>query len=235
MFLKRTLLLCLVVTTVTTAHAEDCASIFEHTHDGSNGKTNTVVADENAYYGYENCESTFKDDAELVDEKGKEKKRVLGYRIKTRNFSKRQRQKILAALVKLKKAINSDAFRKRVLAHRFAGKQTYANNNGLTNQQIYNKIMAGAEKYFPKKDYEMDLDVTMYYEDTSVIGYTYPNTTRIWVNSKFFNKFSHSSIAGNLTHEWLHKIGFGHDFEATARRPYSVPYAVGNILRSLIR
>jgi hypothetical protein len=53
------------------------------------------------------------------------------------------------------------------------------------------------------------------------------------MNTKYFYVYTPYQVAGNLTHEWLHKLGFDHDVASTPARPYSVPYAVGYILRDL--
>ena len=53
------------------------------------------------------------------------------------------------------------------------------------------------------------------------------------MNTKYFDRYTPYQVAGNLTHEWLHKMGFTHDSAATSTRPYSVPYAVGYIVRQL--
>ena len=234
MFTKKTKVLVIALLCIgqLQAYEMDCSSIFEHESDQKDGRITTVVSDQGALLGLENCETTNEEFVELdTVNKGSQ----LDYKVITRNFTKAQRNKLMIALSKLKLVINSNTFRSKVLAHYYNGSNTYANNGGMNNSQIYNKFMSGAERLFPRRDKKMDLDITMYYEDTNVVGYTYQNTPRIWVNSKFFNSFSYASIAGNITHEWLHKVGFVHDFESTARRPYSVPYAVGKILRRMVR
>ena len=59
-----------------------------------------------------------------------------------------------------------------------------------------------------------------------------PDTMRIWIHKKFFRRSSWTpvDVAANMAHEWVHKIGFGHDYYYTEDRPYSVPYAIGNIV-----
>jgi hypothetical protein len=77
------------------------------------------------------------------------------------------------------------------------------------------------------------LEVELYYAANSVVGYTNSGTRRIWVNTKFFNSFQENSVAGNLFHEWLHKLGYTHDVSSTPTRPYSIPYAVGYIMGNI--
>jgi len=59
-----------------------------------------------------------------------------------------------------------------------------------------------------------------------VYGYTYPDTSKIFINKKYFDGASICAVASNLAHEISHKQGFGHDYKATSRRPYSVPYSI---------
>jgi hypothetical protein len=76
----------------------------------------------------------------------------------------------------------------------------------------------------------MDMEVELYYAATSTVGYTNSGTTRIWVNTKYFNTNSIGGVAANLVHEWLHKLGFRHAVSYSTSRDYSVPYAVGRMI-----
>ncbi|MBC75451.1 MAG: hypothetical protein CME64_05485 [Halobacteriovoraceae bacterium] len=158
----------------------------------------------------------------------------LTYTAVLRDFSSTQEAKMRAALEKAKIVLNSQEFKDRVINHTYNGRRTFVANNGQTNEEIYETIMKGAEKLQPEIDHEMDLDITLYYQATSTVGYTYPNTNRIWVNSKFFNGYTHGQVAANAVHEWTHKLGYGHTSYYTSARPYSVPYGVGTIIRKLV-
>lgn len=148
-------------------------------------------------------------------------------------FSTANREKVLDAIEVIKKIVASDEFKTRVLNHKYNGKKTFVNNNGLTNSQIYNKILRGAEVLTPAKNNRMDLVLETYYTEANVIGYTMASIKTIYMNRRYLSTFETNKVAMNLFHEWLHKVGFGHDSEATARRPYSVPYAIGYIVRDL--
>lgn len=149
------------------------------------------------------------------------------------NFDEAQATKVQSAAEIIKRVISSQEFKTAVLNHRFEGKRSFANNNGLSNQQIYDRILIGAEKLTAAKNNAMDVELELYFQNTTTIGYTYPSTTRIWMNTKYFNSYTPTSVSSNLMHEWLHKLGFGHDAAATAIRPYSVPYAIGYLVRDL--
>jgi len=149
------------------------------------------------------------------------------------NFTQSQEEKYLAAVEILKKVVASEEFMRKVLDFTYQGQKIFVDNGGLTNLQIYQKILEGSETLLPSKNNALDLDVELYYENTTTIGYTYPNTTQIWVNTKYFSTFSVAAVAANLMHEWLHKLGFGHDVEYSPARDSSVPYAVGRIVNTL--
>lgn len=157
-----------------------------------------------------------------------------------RNFKKSDAAKIYAAKEILEKVMNSEEFKEAVLGHKFNGQVTFHQNNGMSNQEIYDHIMSGAEDLMPEADGIMNFDLSLYRSwnpFSKVKGYTKPDTMRIWMNKKFFRKRSWTPIdvASNMAHEWVHKMGFGHDFYNDAERPYSVPYAIGDIVGRLAR
>ncbi len=134
----------------------------------------------------------------------------------------------------LELVINSAEFRDKILNHTWKRKKQFADNDGLTNEQIYQKIMAAFEtRYGKPNDGTIDLDLELYYSRKRVLGYTSPSTSKIYLNTKYFDYFDAVSLASNLAHEWTHKLGFDHDFRRTRRRPYSVPYAVGTIVHEV--
>jgi hypothetical protein len=152
-------------------------------------------------------------------------------------FDRDQENKIAEAIEAIKKVIASDEFKKMVLIKTFNGKRQFNDNNGLTNAQIYKKMLEGAEKLAPGKNNSMDLELKSYFERQNVIGYTMPSIKTIFLNTRYLNQndFSSSDVAMNLTHEWLHKLGFKHAVKRTPTRSHSVPYAIGYIMRSLAK
>ena len=142
-----------------------------------------------------------------------------------------ERTKLSIAARAAEVVLNSPEFRKRILEFKFQ------DDSKLSNEAIYKRIREGAEKLKPETNYQADLELSLYtppfYKKWTVVGYTYVTTPVQWMNRYYFNKFSAPQIAGNLVHEWTHKLGFGHDFKSTKRRPFSVPYAVGDIVAEL--
>ena len=150
--------------------------------------------------------------------------------VKLNNFNASQEDKILVAGDLIRKVIASDEFKTEVLNYQYQGKKKFIDNDGLSNAQIYKKIIEGAERMGPQIDNEMDLELVIYHANNTVVGYTMPNEIKIWMNSKFFDQNNPAKVTENMMHEWLHKIGFKHDFERTLTRPYSVPYAIGYLV-----
>lgn len=150
------------------------------------------------------------------------------------NFKQTDRDKVNQALKELIYVIKSDKFKYEVLHHTYKGKETFVQNNEMTNAEIYQEILKGAEMLLPEADQEMDLELKLYYKNNSTIGYTYPSKLRIYMNTKYFNRYETEEVASNLMHEWLHKLGFKHDKKRTSRRKYSVPYAIGYLVEDLI-
>lgn len=155
---------------------------------------------------------------------------VLGRRVRINvasrsGFSTDEVKRHQSAMDLLEIIINSLEFKKKVLDKKFT-------TTNKTPQQIYDRIIAGNEDLQPGVDSEIDITVTMYEANNRVVGYTYPDTVRTWVNRKFFKMYELGEIACNAFHEWLHKLGFGH---ASASDHSSVPYALGYLVEDMIR
>lgn len=150
-------------------------------------------------------------------------------------FDREQEDKVLRAFDLIKRVIATDEFKRQVLGKTYKGKKQFHDNGGKTNAQIYKAILEGSEKLTPAKNNAMDLSLETYHENANVIGYTKPSIRTIYMNTKYLNKenFEVNEVAMNLTHEWLHKLGFKHSQNRNAARPHSVPYAVGYIMRSI--
>lgn len=147
-----------------------------------------------------------------------------------------KQEKIFSAVELLRRVFSSDEFRDRILKHEFNGKRSFHLNKGLTNREIYRRILEGMETLSQEENNAMDVEIELYSDfDSPVLGYTYPRSKRIWMNLKYFNKHSPAEVAGHLVHEWLHKLGFDHERERHPDRKYSVPYAVGYIVRDIAR
>ena len=120
-----------------------------------------------------------------------------------KSISWKKEQKVLDALDLIRQVIASPEFKQRVLNHRYQGRRRFQYNMGLSNQQIYHKILEGAEKLQPHKNNQMDLKLEFYSDyESNVVGYTLPHTTKVWINNKYFFKNSTAKVAANLVHEF---------------------------------
>jgi len=144
-----------------------------------------------------------------------------------------EERKIQDAERKIKDVIASEEFRNAVLNHTYNGRKTFVDNNGLTNLQIYNKILEASEGYKKTKNNTMDMGVKAYYENSNVVGYTTLSSSYININRKIWNGYTSTNATRNLTHEWLHKLGFHHAQNYSKSRDYSVPYGIGSIMEKI--
>ncbi len=149
------------------------------------------------------------------------------------NFEIEQEEKVQKAIEIIKTVIATKEFRNKVINFTYEGDRKFVDNGGLSNEEIYMKLLKGAEKLRPEDDFEMDLELELYYSSRNVVGYTYPNTVRIWMNTKYFIPYTPAQVAGNIFHEWTHKLGFNHASSYSVARDSSVPYAIGYLVRDL--
>jgi hypothetical protein len=149
-----------------------------------------------------------------------------------KGFDAESLKKLKSAFVVLEKVVNSLEFKNRVINFKNNQNQrSFASNNGYSNEQIFATFMDGRETLQPNTPGEMNYFLKLYYKRYSkVIGWTNGDINTINVNWKFFKNFKPSDVAGNLAHEWTHKLGFGH---ASAAEHDSAPYAIGYIVREM--
>lgn len=149
------------------------------------------------------------------------------------NFS---RKKDLEKAEKIRKLIeevvNDEHFRNEILKADFKDRR-FIDENGVTseitdNKIILQKIISGKEQYTgEKEDFEWDLRITLYRSLTSEIGHRSRET--IFTKKRKFRNLSERFIASHWIHEYMHVIGFTHDYKKTKIRPYSIPYLIGTI------
>jgi len=125
--------------------------------------------------------------------------------------------------------LNSDLFKEKFLAMKPVGELSeWRHEERLP--ELYEYIMSGANILDPVKDGVIEIELDDYYKRFgSAVGYTYPSVKTIFVNTKYFDSFSNRDAGSNIAHEVMHKLGADHDFKATARRPYSIPYLMNTI------
>lgn len=159
-------------------------------------------------------------------------KKLFRTNLKSSNFFANDLIKLNKAVKYVEEFINSREFIELVSTFSYEDRNGLINRNfhytDLTNQQVLEKILSGSEVLTPEADGEADIQIEL---DTSwtrnVIGYTYPTTAWQWIYAKFFRNWSAEEVAGNIMHEYMHKLGFDHEYGWTFEREFSAPYALG--------
>lgn len=152
-------------------------------------------------------------------------------------YSDVERRKLDQATTLMARVLNSREFKDAVLSSTFGGRPGFASDT-RTPAEVYATIRAAKERSTGAADGEVDLNVRLEsfsWFQRHVVGYTTPGSDTITTNRRFFAGYEPAEVAGHLAHEWLHAIGFEHDFRATAQRPSSVPYEVGELVERLAR
>jgi hypothetical protein len=160
--------------------------------------------------------------------------------IDTKNFTVARKEKADETARILEIVFNSELFKHAVLNFSHEGqpgfyfrKDEVGNyvDEYHTNEQVYEKIMAGKEMVGNVTDNECDLYLHIDNRNGGGdVGYTYP--TSPWINTykDWFKSFNALGYATHLAHEWCHKLGFTHAKKRTEVRKYSVPYAIGYLI-----
>jgi hypothetical protein len=151
------------------------------------------------------------------------------------NATNSQTDKIREAEDLIKEVISTEEFRTAVLNHTYNGVKKFVDNGGYSNSQIYTKILEGAERLNGNKNNSMDMGIKTYYESSSTVGFTSTAYSYINMNTKFLNSYTPAQVTRNMTHEWLHKLGFHHAVSYSYSRDYSVPYGVGSIMERIAK
>jgi hypothetical protein len=149
-----------------------------------------------------------------------------------KGFDEEGKDKLERAFALMEEVVNSEEFKDRVINFKNSkGERAFASNKGKSNEEIYQQFIEGREILQPNTPGEMNFYLRLYYKRWSrVVGYTDPKTNVISINWKFFQNYFPHQVAGNLAHEWTHKIGFDH---RSAAEHDSAPYAIGQIVEEL--
>ena len=107
-------------------------------------------------------------------------------------------------------------------------------NKNLSNYEVYEKMMSGAEVLDPVEDREIDIYLKIDRRNKKgVVGYMYKGKKWQYTYAWVFRKYDEYGIAGNLLHEWAHHVGFSHERKYNPLREFSVPYALGRYIEGL--
>ncbi len=138
----------------------------------------------------------------------------------------------------MNRVINSDRFKQEVLGYEFTDRryrpsssEEYQEIND--NEEIYEILMKGNEQDSNEgEDHTWKLHIKLG-RGLRQVGRREGNLiiTQNWFFKKPENE---KEIAAHWFHEYSHVLGFHHDFERTDRRPDSVPYGLGTIVKRVL-
>jgi len=81
----------------------------------------------------------------------------------------------------------------------------------MSNDELYDLFMSGAEEWNGIRDFELDLKVDRYYSWYSkVVGWIMPMKPTLHVNGKYFDNATEEDKGNNIAHEWSHMLGIRH-------------------------
>ena len=151
-------------------------------------------------------------------------------------FTNKENINIKKAFEIIEVVINSNEFKNKVINYKAAPSEFgFTSNREMNNTQVYEFLMNGQEVLGGDNTLgEMNFDMKRYWSSwftRKVIGYTnIGKSNTIFGNGRKYQNFDSVDMASNITHEWIHLMGFYHDSAADHN---SVPYAVGYIIRDL--
>jgi hypothetical protein len=121
-------------------------------------------------------------------------------------FDAESLKKMNKAFEVLEKVVNSNEFKDRVINFKNTqNERSFASNNGLTNEQIFEIFMEGRETLQQNTPGEMNFFLKLYHRPFSkVIGWTSGNINTININWKFYLVIVllfHISIISHLSAE----------------------------------
>jgi hypothetical protein len=145
------------------------------------------------------------------------------------------RNTIITAIRFFEDAFKSNFFRESILSFNFNKKY----NLGLTNEQIYYRLMLASEINGNVAYNTADLFLEMLFEpgDGRTIGFVRSNTNIICTYYQFLASLDIAKLTGHFAHEWTHLLGFGHPIDTGLNLAYlkkTVPYAVMDIVEAYV-
>ncbi len=151
------------------------------------------------------------------------------------NASPLDEDRIARAKKLMVEVVNDPKFRTKILSMTYPdrGEQVPGfTQTGHSRELVLSTILAGKENY-PGTAGVIDLHLNIYYEASDTVGYTNPWEAIIHLNRYFHQDYTAAESAGNLFHEWLHKIGYTHSRRYNRYRPHSVPYKLGYLVAEM--
>lgn len=153
----------------------------------------------------------------------------------TKKATREEREIFLQAAVRLGECLSDPIFWKGMKTEydRAIYKRTALIGEGVRNptfEEFKALVLSGRDKFNKESDEDIDVSVEFYFSRKRVVGYTYPTTWFTWINRNVFKNYDIGDIAGNIFHEYMHNLGYGHP---GASRD-SLTYILGYFTRDFI-
>lgn len=116
--------------------------------------------------------------------------------ISTEGMSVEQEMEIRKAEDIIKIVVASEEFKARILNHTVNGVKTFLGNNGLTNEEIYQKILEAAEDGNLTKDNVMDLAIELIPQKSTLASRIFKIIAGVKKIFFFLNLFQNTTPAG---------------------------------------
>jgi len=101
------------------------------------------------------------------------------------------------------------------------------------NATVMKMINDAIEMHHDPVSGKIVLDLDCVFGHTSATAYGLPSDNNIEIYSWWIDAAGLTDLMNTIFHEWLHKLGFEHDFQPTANRDDSVPYKGGDTLQDV--
>lgn len=151
---------------------------------------------------------------------------ILGVGFKSRE----RREKLVAAVSDLHAVVNTQESIDWFMSQKFTQLGEHKNK---TNDQLLILILRSLTFNYSV------IERSWWKRFSSVIGYSMDNVKTkgpdIFTYADSFDSMSVAGLAGHLFHESLHALSMHHEFKWSRERDFSVPYAFGNFIESLVQ
>ncbi len=146
-------------------------------------------------------------------------------------------KKARRAVALMNEAINSEAFKEEVLKFDFSDRRYRYDPKDdwqeiTDNMKIFDILLKGNEQYRNREDdyvWKLKIKLGRYLQQ---VGRREQDLiiTQNW----FMRSATDIRLAAHWVHEYAHVLGFHHDYEDTDRRPKSIPYGLGTIVKKVL-
>jgi hypothetical protein len=147
------------------------------------------------------------------------------------DFNREQTEKMKKAVKAFETIMNLPEFKEKMQNFKSPLGNKFAENQGLTNQQIVYRLFSGSEQATPSIDYEADLNLQLverkWWHFNKKQGYI--KDSMIFTYLDWYDNASALQYAEYIAHQWACLVGFS-DKATKDLKAYTVPEAFGEII-----